>query len=232
VQRRHQKIIEESPSAAAFFAGRDGQERREQLFADALRIVAAADYLGAGTVEFIFDKGGAAFFLEVNARLQVEHPVTEAVTGLDLVELQLRIAAGEPLSDEVLRCKPAGHAIEARLYAEDPSKGFLPQPGRLEALTWPELPGVRIDTGFVAGGEITQFYDPLIAKVIAHAADREGARALLDRALGETVIRLAGAKGPRSTNLEFLRRVLDAEAFRSGVYDTHLAEALTSGSRP
>jgi 3-methylcrotonyl-CoA carboxylase alpha subunit len=231
VQRRHQKVVEETPSPAAFFGGGEGEARRRQLYADALRVVEAAGYEGAGTVEFVFDTGGQAYFLEVNARLQVEHPVTEAVTGLDLVELQLRVAAGEPLAAELAGLRPSGHAVEARVYAEDPSKGFLPQPGKLEILRWPELAGVRVDAGFVEGGEITQFYDPLIAKVIAHAPDRVRAVELLERALAATEIRLVGPKGPRATNLAFLRQVLGAEAFRRGAYDTHLAEGLSSVAR-
>lgn len=228
VQRRHQKVVEESPSPAAFFAGPEGEALRARLFADALRVVEAVDYLGAGTVEFLFDSSGNGYFLEVNARLQVEHPVTEAVTGLDLVELQLRVAAGEPLGEAVLGHRRSGHAVEARVYAEDPAKGFLPQPGKIEALTWPSLPGVRVDSGVSQGGEVTQFYDPLLAKIIASAPTRAEALALLDRALEATHLRLVGPKGPRATNIAFLRRVLAAPAFVAGDYDTHLADALSS----
>lgn len=230
VQRRHQKIIEESPSPASFFSGPEGADRRERLFSEALRVVAAAGYEGAGTVEFIASSRGDLYFLEVNARLQVEHPVTEMVTGLDLVELQLRIASGEPLSKAVLDTKPSGHAIEARVYAEDPSKGFVPQPGKVERLVWAEdAPGIRIDTGIEEGGEVTPFYDPMIAKVVAHGRDRAEAIARLDAALGRTELRLAGPKGPRATNLEFLRRVLEDARFASGTYDTSLAELLVKG---
>src|SRR5262249_40437424 len=149
------------------------------------------------------------YFLEVNARLQVEHPVTEMVTGLDLVEAQLRIASGESLPEEVRGARPSGHAIEARVYAEDPKKGFVPQPGKVERLVWPEgLAGVRIDAGVEEGAEVTPFYDPMIAKVIAHGKDRAEAIERLDGALAATELGLAGPKGPRMTNLAYLRTVL------------------------
>jgi acetyl-CoA carboxylase biotin carboxylase subunit/3-methylcrotonyl-CoA carboxylase alpha subunit len=226
VQRRHQKIIEESPSAAAFFRGPAGERRRTKLWDDALRVVRKAGYVGAGTVEFVADGDGQLFFLEVNARLQVEHPVTEMVTGLDLVELQLRIAAGEALPESLGQLSPSGHAIEARVYAEDPSKGFLPQPGKLERVVWPTGQGVRVDSGVAQGGEITPHYDPMIAKLIAHGADRAQAILRLDTALAQTELVLVGPKGPRATNLDFLRKVLASDAFGTGSYDTSLAESL------
>jgi 3-methylcrotonyl-CoA carboxylase alpha subunit len=228
VQRRHQKIIEESPSPAAFFRGEEGGKRRAKLFDDALRVVAAADYEGAGTVEFVAGASGELYFLEVNARLQVEHPVTEMVTGLDLVELQLKIASGEALPESA-RAVASGHAIEARVYAEDPAKGFVPQPGRIERLVWPEGAGIRIDAGVEEGGEVTSFYDPMIAKVIAHGADRAEAIARLRGALAGTALSLAGPKGPRATNLAFLGQVLADARFASGTYDTLLAEAVAKG---
>jgi 3-methylcrotonyl-CoA carboxylase alpha subunit len=225
VQRRHQKIVEESPSPAAFFSGEAGALRRARLFADALRVVESVGYVGAGTVEFVADASGHLYFLEVNARLQVEHPVTEMVTGIDLVELQLRIAGGESLPEFTRADSPSGHAIEARVYAEDPSKGFVPQPGRLERLWWPEgLPGVRIDSGVEEGGEVTPYYDPMIAKVIAHGRDRGEAIGRLDAALAGTELRLVGPKGPKATNLSFLRKILEDARFRVGTYDTTLAE--------
>jgi acetyl-CoA carboxylase biotin carboxylase subunit/3-methylcrotonyl-CoA carboxylase alpha subunit len=227
VQRRHQKIIEESPSPAAFFAGDAGERRREKLFEDALAIVRHAGYVGAGTVEFVADSASKLYFLEVNARLQVEHPVTELVTGLDLVELQLRVAAGEPLPVSLARVARRGHAVEARLYAEDPNKGFIPQPGRIAELEFAdESAELRIDAGIERGGEVTPYYDPLLAKIIAWGDDRADAVARLDAALAATRIELVGPKGPRATNREFLRRVLADERFRSGQYDTGLAEAL------
>jgi 3-methylcrotonyl-CoA carboxylase alpha subunit len=228
VQRRHQKIIEESPSPAAFFAGSEGDARRRALWAAALAVVRAADYRGAGTVEFVANANGDLFFLEVNARLQVEHPVTELVTGLDLVELQLAVAAGQPLPPAALQPRLDGHAIEVRLYAEDPAKGFLPQPGRLDRVEFPSgLPGVRIDSGVVAGLEITPYYDPMLAKIAAHGADRKQALERLSAALAACRVQLTGPKGPRATNLAFLQKVLNSPEFGSGNYDTHLAEALT-----
>ena len=235
VQRRHQKIVEESPSPASFFAGEDGERRRQALFDSARRIVASAGYVGAGTVEFVAGPEGELFFLEVNARLQVEHCVTEMCTGLDLVEHQIRIASGEALAPEVRDATRTGHSIEVRLYAEDPAKKFAPQPGRLAHVVWPEAArDLRVETGVAEGMEITPFYDPLLAKIVAHAATRPDAIARLDRALAETTIELVGPVGPSRTNLEFLRRVLGSPAFASGAYDTTFAEALakTPGAAP
>jgi acetyl/propionyl-CoA carboxylase alpha subunit len=226
VQRRHQKIIEESPSPAAFFGGAAGAERRRALHASALDVVKAVGYRGAGTVEFVANSAGDLFFLEVNARLQVEHPVTEAVTGLDLVEQQLRVASGEALSPAVLSAASCGHAIEARVYAEDPGRGFLPQPGRIEELTWPSGAGIRVDSGVTAGLEVTPHYDPMLAKIIAYGADRGEAIARLAAALASTRLRLVGPKGDRVTNLAFLQKVLAAPEFVAGAYDTGLAEQL------
>ena len=225
VQRRHQKIVEETPSPAAFFEGAAGGARREALHAAALRVVKHAGYVGAGTCEFIADAEGNLFFLEVNARLQVEHPVTEMVSGLDLVELQLRVAAGESLPDLSLVAR-RGHAIEARVYAEDPSKGFLPKPGAIDELVWAGGAGeaqterLRVESGVSAGSQVTPYYDPMIAKVIAWNETRRGAIDELDRALAGTVV------APCTTNLVFLRRVLADEEFRAGRYDTRFAEAL------
>jgi acetyl-CoA carboxylase biotin carboxylase subunit/3-methylcrotonyl-CoA carboxylase alpha subunit len=171
----------------------------------------------------VADASGNLYFLEVNARLQVEHPVTELVMGLDLVELQLRIAAGEALPNEVRSRKPRGHAVEMRLYAEDPDKGFLPQPGKLTRLGLPEgLAGVRVDSGYLEGGEVTTHYDPLIAKIIAHGETRAEAISRLAAALAATEVQLDGPRGPRRTNLELGIRVLQSEAFQSGDYDTGL----------
>jgi acetyl-CoA carboxylase biotin carboxylase subunit/3-methylcrotonyl-CoA carboxylase alpha subunit len=219
VQRRHQKIVEETPSAAAFFAGQAGEARRRALFEAALRVVKKAGYVGAGTCEFIADAQGNLFFLEVNARLQVEHPVTEMVTGLDLVELQLRVAAGERLPD-LSRARARGHAIEARVYAEDPSKGFIPKPGDVTECEWPQGEGVRVEAGVRAGSKVTPFYDPMIAKIVAWGEDRPRAIATLDAALAVTKL------APVMTNLTFLRKVLASDEFRGAAYDTKLAEAL------
>jgi acetyl-CoA carboxylase biotin carboxylase subunit/3-methylcrotonyl-CoA carboxylase alpha subunit len=230
VQRRHQKIIEESPSPADFFEAEQGEARRRELWERALRIVRKAGYVGAGTVEFVADRSGDSFFLEVNARLQVEHPLTELCTGLDLVELQLRIAAGEALPRAVLSATFTGHAVEVRLYAEDPARQFVPQPGIVSRLSWPEdLPGVRIDAGIQEGSEVTPYYDPLLAKLIAHGSTRQEALSRLLVALDATQLELVGPKGPRRTNKDFLIAILRDSRFTSGQYDTGLAETLARG---
>ena len=228
VQRRHQKVIEESPSPAAFFLGEAGAHRRRELHAQALAVVRAVDYRGAGTVEFVANAAGELFFLEVNARLQVEHPVTEAVTGLDLVEQQLAVASGQRLSPAVLGAASRGHAIEARVYAEDPARGFMPQPGRIEELAWPSGPGIRVDAGVAEGSEVTPHYDPMLAKIIAYGEDRAQAIARLSEALKSTRLRLVGPKGARVTNLQFLAEVLASPEFGAGDYDTALAEKLVA----
>ena len=225
LQRRHQKIVEESPSAAGFFQGPEGEARRQALYAAALRVVKHVGYVGAGTCEFIADAQGNLYFLEVNARLQVEHPVTEMVTGLDLVELQLRVAAGEVLPDLSL-VKRSGHAIEARIYAEDPSKGFIPKPGPIDELSWAGGAGdaqtrtLRVESGVRAGNKVTPFYDPMIAKLVAWGETRDAALDELDRALAGTVV------APCVTNLAFLRKTLASPEFRAGKYDTGFAEIL------
>ncbi len=224
LQRRHQKILEESPSAAPFFAGEEGEKRRQGLYDAALRVVKKVGYIGAGTCEFIADAEGNLFFLEVNARLQVEHPVTEMVTGLDLVELQLRVADGERLPD-LSKVTRRGHAIEARVYAEDPSKGFIPKPGDVNELIWPggvesQTATLRIESGVRAGNKVTPFYDPMIAKIVAWGEDRGAAIAELDRALAATTI------APCVTNLSFLRKALASEEFVASRYDTKFAEVL------
>jgi acetyl-CoA carboxylase biotin carboxylase subunit/3-methylcrotonyl-CoA carboxylase alpha subunit len=225
VQRRHQKIVEETPSPAAFFDGEQGEARRRALHDAALRVVRSAGYRGAGTCEFIADSTGALYFLEVNARLQVEHVVTEMVTGLDLVELQLRVAEGEQLPD-LATVTRRGHAIEARVYAEDPGKGFIPKPGAVDELVWAggageaQTPDLRIESAVAAGSKVTPFYDPMIAKVIARGDTRAAAIDTLDRALAGTTI------APCVTNLTFLRKVLADPAFRQGRYDTRFAETL------
>ncbi len=213
LQRRHQKVIEEAPAPGMTQAVRDRMGRA------AVGAAKAVGYVGAGTVEFIADgaKGLRAdgfWFMEMNTRLQVEHPVTEAVTGLDLVEWQFRVAAGEklPLTQDEISLD--GHAVEARLYAEDPEKGFLPSTGRLVALEFPRREGVRIDSGIEAGGEVTPYYDPMIAKVIASAPTREAALDRLATALDETVI-----AGPRS-NVAFLAALVRSPAFVQGSFDT------------
>ena len=222
LQRRHQKVIEEAPASGM------SAQLRAQMGAAAVAAAKAVAYEGAGTVEFITDsanglKADGFWFMEMNTRLQVEHPVTEAVTGLDLVEWQFRIAAGEPLPLTQAQVQLAGHAVEARLYAEDPERNFLPSTGRLLALNFPQGEGLRIDSGVEAGSEITPYYDPLIAKLIAYGPNRNEALARLADALDHTVV-----VGPRS-NAGFLAALCRADGFRKGDFDTgfidrHLAE--------
>ncbi|WP_375758357.1 acetyl/propionyl/methylcrotonyl-CoA carboxylase subunit alpha [Corallococcus exercitus] len=215
IQRRHQKVIEESPSPAVT------PELRERMGAVAVQAVRAIGYRGAGTIEFLLAPNGDFFFMEMNTRLQVEHPVTELVTGLDLVEWQLRVADGEPLPLTQAEVTFRGHAIEARLCAEDPARGFLPQAGRLLAWVPPEGEGIRVDHGVREGQDITPFYDSMQAKLIAHGPDRETARERLAAALRELTV--FGV----TTNSTFIQHVLGHEAFRSGRYDTGFVGAHT-----
>ena len=208
IQRRYQKIIEEAPSPAV------GPRLRAELGDAAVLAAKAIGYVGAGTVEFILDEQGNFYFLEVNTRLQVEHPVTELVTGLDLVALQLAVAEGRPLPPAVLQAELSGHAIEARLYAEDPLAGYLPATGTLRRFEIPALPGVRVDAGVADGSVIGVHYDPLLAKVIAHAPTREEAARLLARALSEA--RLHGVV----TNRDLLTGILREPEFLDGRTDT------------
>jgi acetyl/propionyl-CoA carboxylase alpha subunit len=208
IQRRYQKILEESPSPAV------DDTLRAELGSAAIAAAKAIGYVGAGTVEFILDASGGFFFLEVNTRLQVEHPVTELVTGLDLVALQLVVAEGKPLPDEAVQAHLSGHAIEARLYAEDVGAGYLPATGSLLLFDVPSLPGVRIDTGVQTGGQVSVHYDPMLAKVIAHAPSREQAARLLARALAET--RVLGVV----TNRDLLVGILREQEFLDGHIDT------------
>jgi 3-methylcrotonyl-CoA carboxylase alpha subunit len=206
-QRRHQKVIEESPSSAVTPA------LRGRITEAAVAAARAADYRNAGTIEFLVD-GDAFYFLEMNTRLQVEHPVTEQVTGLDLVRAQLLIAGGEPLPWTQQTITQRGHAIEARIYAEDPSQGFLPQAGPLTRYREPRRPGIRVDSGVAEGGEVSVYYDPMIAKVIATAETRALAIARLSAALREFEI------GGLNTNRAFLIAILESQAFRDGAIDT------------
>jgi acetyl-CoA/propionyl-CoA carboxylase, biotin carboxylase, biotin carboxyl carrier protein len=214
-QRRHQKVVEETPSPAVDVS------LRTRMSDAAIALAKAVGYVNAGTCEFIVDQNGDFFFLEVNARLQVEHPVTELVWGVDLVEQQLRIAMGERLS---LEAAPRGHAIEARLYAEDPASGFLPSTGRIVVLEWAD--GARIDSGIEEGSSVTADYDPLLAKVIVHAGDRAAALDALGAALRDSTV-----LGVR-TNDRFLRNLLADPAMQKGQVDTGLIErtpALATG---
>jgi 3-methylcrotonyl-CoA carboxylase alpha subunit len=218
VQRRHQKVLEEAPAPGL------SDEVRRAMGEAALAAARAVNYVGAGTVEFIMTGEGQFYFMEMNTRLQVEHPVTEMVTGLDLVEWQLRVASGEtlPLSQDELRV--TGHALEARIYAENPSRGFLPSTGTLKHMRMPDavefVTGgrVRVDSGVREGDTITPFYDPMIAKLIVHGHDRDDALQLMARALHGCEI-----VGPH-TNIEFLRRIVTSEPFTAGDLDTGLIE--------
>ncbi|MDH3318366.1 MAG: acetyl/propionyl/methylcrotonyl-CoA carboxylase subunit alpha [Betaproteobacteria bacterium] len=213
VQRRHQKVLEEAPAPGM------SDKRRREMGEAAVAAARAVGYVGAGTVEFIAEPEGRFYFMEMNTRLQVEHPVTEMITGLDLVEWQLRVAAGEPLPLAQKALAIRGHAIEARLYAEDPERGFLPQTGRLAHLRFPQAAdAVRIDTGVEAGATISPHYDPMIAKLIAWGEDRPAALARLAAALAG--VEIVGVK----TNVEFLERVVRSRAFGSGDLDTGLIE--------
>ena len=219
LQRRHQKVIEEAPSPVVDAA------LRERMGSAACALAHAAGYVGAGTVELIAERDDPSsfYFLEVNARLQVEHPVTELVTGLDLVELQLRVAAGEPLALSQSDVTLSGHAVEARVYAEDPASGFLPSTGRVVAWRSPGGPGVRVDSGIEEGSEVTAHYDPMLAKLIAHGSDRAEALGRLDRALAE--LRVVGP----TTNAPWLRALLARPEVQAGELDTELIERLGDG---
>jgi len=211
VQRRHQKVIEEAPAP-----GMD-PARRAEMGAAAVAAAKAIGYVGAGTVEFIVDEDESFYFMEMNTRLQVEHPVTEAITGLDLVALQLAVARGEalPFSQDDLAIR--GHAFEARLYAEDPAKGFLPQIGTLAVLRLPDRLA-RVDAGVVEGGEVSVHYDPMIAKIVTHGPDRDTALARLEAALAETAV--IGIE----TNVRFLKRLAGHPDFRAGDVHTRFIE--------
>jgi 3-methylcrotonyl-CoA carboxylase alpha subunit len=217
-QRRHQKVVEESPAPGL------PEETRAAMAKAATEAALAAGYVGAGTVEFIVDpsrglRPGDFYFLEMNTRLQVEHPVTEAVTGLDLIEWQFRVAAGEPLPLAQSEIACAGAAIEARVYAEDPEHAFLPSAGLIHAMNFRGAQGVRVDSGFEAGDSVTPYYDPMIAKVIVHRNTRAEALAALARALDDAVV-----IGPK-TNLAFLLKLLASPEFVAGGIDTGFIDA-------
>jgi acetyl-CoA carboxylase biotin carboxylase subunit len=213
-QRRHQKVAEEAPSPGITPGLRD------RMQAAAVQAGLAVGYRGAGTVECLVDTAADDFvFLEMNTRLQVEHPVTELVTGIDLVQQQLLIAAGQPVSFDPLAVTSGGHAIELRVYAEDPRR-FLPSPGMITEWAEPAGPGIRVDAGYAAGNEVTTFYDPLLAKLCVHGASREEALALAAEAVSAFVI-----TGPK-TNLPFLAELLASSEFASGAYDTSVIARL------
>jgi 3-methylcrotonyl-CoA carboxylase alpha subunit len=225
IQRRHQKVVEETPSPAL------PPESRAALCAAGVAAARAAGYRNAGTVEFLLAPDGAFYFLEMNTRLQVEHPVTEAVTGLDIVRLQIEVAAGRPLPLTQPAVAGRGHALECRLYAEDPDNDDLPSPGRILHLTAPEGPGVRFDSGIAAGSEVTVHYDPLLAKVITWGWDRAEAALRMAAALRRTAI--LGVV----TNLSRLQTIVGHPAFQkgdlhTGFLDEHLRETTAPACPP
>lgn len=209
VQRRHQKVIEEAPSSILT------PEIREQIGKSAVNVARSCNYVNAGTVEFILDENKNFFFLEMNTRLQVEHPVTELITGIDLVKEQIKIACGEPVSFRQNDLKINGHALEVRVYAEDPLNNFLPDIGKLHIYRRPQGLGVRVDDGFEEGMEIPIYYDPMIAKLIVHGKDRKEAISRMLRAIDD--YKITGVE----TTLDFCRFVLKHDAFISGNFDTH-----------
>jgi len=216
IQRRHQKVVEETPSPAV------SSSLRRAITSAAGAVARTVGYTNAGTIEFLLDEDGRFYFLEMNTRLQVEHPITEMVTGVDLVQWQIRIARGEPLTlDADALLAPRGHAIECRIYAEDPDNNFLPSPGRVAALRTPGGPGIRDDSGATAGLDVPIFYDPMISKLVAWAEDRPRALARMRRALGE--YRVAGIK----TTIPFFTWLLAQPEFvDADVHTTYLDEVL------
>ncbi len=219
LQRRHQKVLEEAPSPLL------DEDMRRRMGEVAVRVAKAANYSNAGTVEFLVDQQKNFYFLEMNTRLQVEHPVTEMVTGLDLVDLQIRIAAGEELPFRQEDILIRGHAIECRIYAEDADNNFFPSPGKIEMLQTPAGPGIRLDSGVYAGWTVPIDYDPLLAKLVGYGQDRQQAISRLVRALSEYFV--SGIK----TNLGLFRRILADENFRSGEIDTGYLERLMAAVR-
>jgi acetyl-CoA carboxylase biotin carboxylase subunit len=212
IQRRHQKLIEEAPSPAV------DQTLREDMGEAALRLAEAIGYIGAGTIEFLLDEDGSFYFMEMNTRIQVEHPVTEMCTNFDLVKEQIRIAAGEPLSFNMNGQRLRGHALECRVNAEDPARNFQPSPGLITAYHPPGGPGVRVDTHIYAGYTVPPFYDSLIAKVIVHGNSRDEALARMRQALDSFIIEGV------TTTIPFLSRVMRHPAFIAGKVDTKFLE--------
>jgi acetyl-CoA carboxylase biotin carboxylase subunit len=212
IQRRHQKVVEEAPSAVLT------PELRKKMGEAAVLVAKSCDYLGAGTVEFLLDENNNFYFLEMNTRLQVEHPVTELITGTDLVELQIRVARGEALTIKQEDLKIKGHALELRVYAEDPMNDFLPSVGHLDVYQLPVGEGVRVDNGFEQGMDIPIYYDPMLAKLITYGQTREEAIQLMIKAIEG--YRVEGVH----TTLPFGKFVFEHEAFRSGKFDTHFVK--------
>ena len=212
IQRRHQKVVEEAPSAVLT------PELREKMGEAAIKVAKACDYLGAGTVEFLLDADHNFYFLEMNTRLQVEHPVTELITNLDLVELQIRVARGESLQIKQEDLKINGHALELRVYAEDPTNDFLPSVGHLDVYKIPFGKNIRVDNGFEEGMDIPIYYDPMLSKLITHGSSREEAIQLMIQAIDNYHV-----EGVQTT-LPFGKYVCEHEAFRSGNFDTHFVK--------
>lgn len=226
LQRRHQKVVEEAPSPIV------DPEMRRRMGEVAVRVAQAAGYTNAGTVEFLVDQQKNFYFLEMNTRLQVEHPVTELVTGLDLVHLQIRIANGEPLPFQQEGIQIRGHAIECRIYAEDPDNNYFPSPGKITLLLLPSGPGIRRDSGMYEGWTVPMDYDPLLAKLIGYGTDRDQAIGRLNRALNEYFV------GGIKTNISLFRRILHDSDFRAAKIDTGFLDRLlkekgkSAGSQP
>ena len=220
LQRRHQKVLEEAPSPVV------DEDMRRRMGEVAVRVARAARYTNAGTVEFLVDQQKNFYFLEMNTRLQVEHPVTELVTGLDLVQLQIRIAAGErlPFTQDDIRIR--GHAIECRIYAEDPENNYMPNPGKITMLLEPAGPGIRIDSGVYEGWSVPMDYDPLLAKLIGYGENRQQAIGRLSRALSEYFV------GGIKTNLNLFRRILDDAEFRAAKFDTGFLDRMPHRTEP
>lgn len=212
IQRRHQKVVEEAPSSVLT------PELRKRMGEAAVLVAKSCDYLGAGTVEFLLDDNNNFYFLEMNTRLQVEHPVTELITGLDLVEMQIKVARGEALTVQQSDLKIKGHAMELRVYAEDPLNDFLPSVGHLDVYQLPEGKGIRVDNGFEQGMDIPIYYDPMLAKLITYGETREEAIEIMINAIDNYLV-----EGVQTT-LPFGKYVMEHDAFRSGNFDTHFVK--------
>ena len=212
IQRRHQKVVEEAPSIVL------DEALRKEMGEAAVKVAKACDYVGAGTVEFLFDENRNFYFLEMNTRLQVEHPVTEFITGVDLVEQQIRVARGEKLAFSQEDLKINGHAMELRVYAEDPLEDFMPSTGKLEKYRMPSGEGIRLDNGFEEGMDVPIYYDPMLAKLITYGRTREESIQLIIKAIDDYIVEGV------STTLPFGKFVFQHEAFRSGKFDTHFVK--------
>ncbi|WP_373059309.1 acetyl-CoA carboxylase biotin carboxylase subunit [Zunongwangia sp. H14] len=219
IQRRHQKVVEEAPSVIL------DEKLRKEMGEAAVKVAKACDYVGAGTVEFLMDENKNFYFLEMNTRLQVEHPVTELITGIDLVEQQIKVARGEKLQFSQQDLKIEGHAVELRVYAEDPMEDFMPSVGVLERYRGPKGEGIRLDDGFEEGMEVPIYYDPMLAKLVTYGKSREEAIQLMIKAIDDYEV-----KGVMTT-LPFGKFVFEHEAFRSGTFDTHFVKKYYSAEK-